>query len=519
VSAVAARQALAYRRRRRRAHRPPGQLSDLLALAYVLVLYALILGWGTFRTLRQATASPAEAARLVELLARLGPAVLLVGLVAALRYATWQGPVVFGAADVQLLLAAPLPRAALVRPRLAWGLGAGAALGGLLGLGAFLLLWAELAVPAGPLLAAALLGPAAVGLLAGALGWLVEESPACARAVLRLSPVGLLLAAALPAAPGAALWSGPWGWAVGPTLAAAGGRVPSWPAQTALLALAVAAAVTVAWRRAGGAPTEELARRAALRGGLAASAYLLDVRAVVLLRQQATRALLGVRRVRLRRPRARWLAIPWRDALAMLRAPGRLGWAAALAGGAILAVAAAPSRRALVAAAVLAGYLAAGRLVESIRVETDQPDAHYQLSWRSSTLMLLHCLLPAAVLAALGILLAVAVWLAGLLSTTALGLALAGVPATAAVLVLAAAIAGRRGRVPVELLLLGDVGGIALLLWIMTGPLLAETLLGVPIALLRATPTPQAAIPAVTVWLALVVLAESAWLRTRKPPS
>jgi hypothetical protein len=152
-------------------------------------------------------------------------------------------------------------------------------------------------------------------------------------------------------------------------------------------------------------------------------------------------------------------------------------------------------------------------------VETDQPDAHYQLSWRYSTLMLLHCLLPAAVLAALGTLLAVAVWLAGLLSTAALGLALAGVPATAAVLVLAAAIAGRRDRVPVELLLLGDVGGIALLLWIMTGPLLAETLLGVPIALLRATPTPQAAIPAVTVWLALVMLAESAWLRTRKPPS
>lgn len=506
MSAVAARQALAYRRRRRRAHRRPGQLSDLLALAYVMVLYALILGWGSFRTLRQTTASPAEAARLAELLARLGPAVLLVGLVAALRYATWQGPVVFGAADVQLLLAAPLPRAALVRPRLVWGLGAGATLGGLLGLGAFLLLWAELAVPAGPLLAAA-------------LGWLVEESPVRARAVLRLSPVGLLLAAALPAVPAEALWSGPWGWAVGPIIAAAGGWAPGWPAQAALLALAVAAAVTAAWRRAGGAPTEELARRAALRGGLAASAYLLDVRAVALLRQQATRALLGVRRVRLRPPRARWLAIPWRDTLAMLRAPGRLGWAAALAAGAILAVAAAPSRRGLGIAAVLAGYLAAGRLVESIRVETDQPDAHYQLSWRYGNLILLHCLQPAVVLAAIGSLLVVAAWLAGLLPTAALGLALTGTPATAAVLVLAAAIAGRRGRVPVELLLLGDVGGIALLLWILTGPLLAETLLGVPIALLRATPTPQTAIPAVAVWLALVVLGESAWLRTRKPPS
>jgi hypothetical protein len=445
--------------------------------------------------------------------------VLLVGLVAALRYATWRGPVVFAAADVQLLLAAPLPRAALVRPRLAWGLGAGATLGGLLGLGAFLLLWAELAVAAGPLLAAAVLGPAAVGLLAAALGWLVEESPARARAVLRLSLVGLLLAAALPAVPAEVLWSGPWGWAVGPIIAAAGGRVPGWPAQAALLALAVTAAVTIAWRRAGGAPTEELARRAALRGGLASSAYLLDARGVVLLRQQATRALLGVRRVRLRPPRARWLAIPWRDTLAMLRAPGRLGWAAALAAGAILVVAAAPSRRGLVIAVVLAGYLAAGRLVESIRVKTDQPDAHYQLSWRYGNLMLLHCLLPTVVLAILGSLLVVAAWLAGLLPTAVLGLALAGAPAAAAVLVLAAAIAGRRGRVPVELLLLGDVGGIALLLWIMTGPLLAETLLGVPIALLRATPTSQAAIPAVTVWLALVVLGESAWLRTRKPPS
>jgi hypothetical protein len=519
MSAVAARQALAYRRRRRRAHRPPGQLSDLLALAYVLVLYALILGWGTFRTLRQTTASPAEAARLAELVARVGPAVLLASLVAALRYATWQGPVVFAAADVQLLLAAPLPRAALVQPRLGWGLGAGAALGGLLGLGMFLLLWAELAVAAGPLLAAAVLGPAAVGLLAAALGWLVEESTLRARAVLRWSPVGLLLAAALPAAPDGALWSGPWGWAVGPLVAAAGGRAPGWPVQATLLALAVAAAATVAWRRAGGAPTEELARRAALRGGLTASAYLLDVRGVALLRQQAARALLGVRRVRLRRPRTRWLAIPWRDALALLRAPGRLGWAAALAAGAVLVVAAAPGRRGLVTLAVLAGYLAAGRLVESIRVETDQPDAHYQLSWRYGALMLLHCLLPAVVLATVGMLLVVAAWLAGLLSIAGLGLALAGAPAAAAVLVLAAAIAGRRGRVPVELLLLGDVGGIALLLWIVTGPLLAETLLGVPVALLRATPTPQAAIPAVTVWLALVVLGESAWLRTRKPPS
>jgi hypothetical protein len=519
VTVVPAHSALAYRRRRRRAHRPPGHLSDLLTMAYVVVLYALIVGWSTFRTLRQTTASPAQAIRLAELLARLGPAGLLVAVVAALRYATWQGPVVFGAADVQLLLAAPLPRAALVRPRLAWGLVAGAALGGLVGLGAFLLLWAELAVPTGPLLAACLLGPAAVGLLAAALGWLVEESPARAKGVLRLSPFGLLLAPALWAAPDLALWSGPWGWAVGPVVAAAGGRVPGWPFQAALLALAAAAALTAAWGRAGAAPTEELARRAALRGGLAANAYLLDVRGVALLRQQATRALVGVRRVRLRPPRKRWLAIPWRDGLTILRAPGRLGWATALVGAAVLTAAAAPERRGLVAAAVLAGYLAAGRLVEPVRAEADQPDARHQLTWSYGSLILWHCLLPAALLATLGTLAEVAAWLAGLLPHAALGLALASTPPAAAVLVLAAAIAGRRGRIPVELLALGDAGAIALLGWIVTGPLLAETLLGLPIALLRSAPTARAAVPAAATWMALAVLAESAWLRTRKPSS
>jgi hypothetical protein len=30
-----------------------------------------------------------------------------------------------------------------------------------------------------------------------------------------------------------------------------------------------------------------------------------------------------VRRLRLHHPRHRWLAVPWRDALSLLRAPGR----------------------------------------------------------------------------------------------------------------------------------------------------------------------------------------------------
>src|SRR6266498_4871772 len=92
-------------------------------------------------------------------LARIGVATLLLGLLAALRHATWQGPVVFRLPDVQWLLSAPIDRGALVRLRLARALAAGVAAGALLGLGTFVLLEAELGVPARPLLAAALLGP------------------------------------------------------------------------------------------------------------------------------------------------------------------------------------------------------------------------------------------------------------------------------------------------------------------------------------------------------------------------
>jgi hypothetical protein len=518
-------------RARRRAHRPPGQRSDRFANAYGAGLYLVIGLVIAARLLRQSPARGATATWLVSGgIARTGAALLLLGLLATLRYATWQGPVVFRGPDVQWLLGAPLARVALVRVRLGRSLVAGAAAGALLGLGAFVLLQAELAIAAGPLLVAAVLGPAAVGLLAASLGWLVERSPAAARAVLRASPLALALAAALalvPAGTGAALWSGPWGWAMGPLAAAAGASVPGWPLQAALLLAATAAALLAAWARAGTVATEELARRAAARSGLAANLYNFDARGAVLVRRHSARGLLGVRRVRIPRPRLPWLAVPWRDALALLRLPERLGWTGGLAGAGVLAAAAEPDRRVVLALAILAGYLAAAQLTEPLRADADQPDASRQLPWTWGQLLLLHCLVPALALAAIAAAAAALAAGLGLLHGTAVWLALAGCPPAAAVLVAASAIAGQRGRLSPGTLAtaygLGEFGAPTYLFgWVAAGPLLAEVALGIPAATLRAAAgRPDAltnAVAGAAILLLSTLAAELLYLHARPAP-
>jgi hypothetical protein len=453
-----------------------------------------------------------------------GAAALLFGLVALLRYTTWQGPVVLRAPDVPFLLAAPLDRAALVRRRLLRAAVLALAAGAVLGLGGFVLLELQLRVAAGPLLAAATLVGALLGALAAALGWLVECSARRATAVLRLSPAVLLLgAAAALALPRALLeWSGPWGWALAPVVAAAGGRAPAWPVQLGVLLAVTTAAVVAAWRGAGGAPTEELARRAGTRAGLGADLYVGDLRGAVLRRASAG-GLLGVPRLRLPPPRRRWLALPWRGALSLLRAPGRVAWAALAGGGAVLGVAAAPQRRVLVAVAALAAYLAAARLVEPVRLEVDQPDAHQQLTWRYGELLLWHCLLPGAVLAGVGLLALTAARLAGLFPAAWFWPALVGCLPVAALLVLLAAGVGARGRAPVYLLALGDYGALALVVWFLLGPLLAETVLLWSAAVLRrgvaAGTAPAAAVGGAAVVVLLAAGVAGAWLRARQPPS
>ena len=525
---------LQFLRRRRRAHRSPQQRSDRFTGLYTVGLYTAILAWAGFQALRQGPSRGGSAAWLAGQggLARLATVALLLGLLAALRYATWQGPVVFTAPEVHFLLGSPLPRAELVRGRLRRGLLAGAGIGVVLGLAAFVLLEAELAVPAWPLLAAAVGGAALFGALAAALGWLVESSAASARVVLLASPLVLAAAAAVwlggAAAAGAGPWSGPWGWASGPLVAAAGGRDPGWAVQAALLAVLTAAAVAAAWRTAARVTLEELERRAGTRAGVGASIFMADPRGAVLLRHQAVRGLVGVRRLRLRHPRSRWLALPWRDAVGLLRAPGRVGWAAVLCGSGALAVAAQPGRRLLAAGAVVVAYLGAAQLVEPLRGEADQPDASRQLPWRWGELVLLHTVTPILVLTVIGTALAAALALAGLLPGAAFGLALVGCLPVGAALVWSAAIAGQRGRLGLDQLMtaavMGELAGpIYLLRWFATGPLVALTVLLGPVLILQGAaglpaPRAQAAATNAAALLVAAVAVQGAWLRSRQPP-
>ena len=531
---VPAAPALAFLRARRRAHRSPQQRSDRFTALYTLGLYAAIGLWIGFHVLRQSPAVGGSAAWLTGGgLARAGTTALLLGLLAAVRYATWQGPVVFSKPDVHFLLGAPLPRAELVRGRLVRGLLFGGGLGALLGLGAFVLLEAELGAPVSHLLAAALLGPAAFGVLAAALGWLVESSASRARGLLLASP--LLLAAAVAvglggaAATSIAPWSGPWGWALGPLLAAAGGHNPGWPIQAGLLAAGTLATVLAGWREAGRITVEQLDRRAGIRAGLAANLFTADLRGAALLRRKAVRGLLGTRRVRLRHPRRRWLALPWRDALGLLRTQGRAGWAFVLCGGGALGAAAAPDRKVLAAAAIVTAYLGAAQLLEPLRAEADQPDAGRMLPWRWGDLILLHTVTPMVALTVIGLLVTALAAALSLLAGAALGMALGACPLVAAALVWSAAIPGQRGRLgPDQLMtasLLGEVGGpLYLLRWAATGPLVALVVLLPPALMLQGAaagspPRTQATVTNALVFVVVALAVEVAWLRSRRPPA
>jgi hypothetical protein len=517
---------LAYLRDCQRGHRRKSGW-DWFTDVYTVLLFVTLGGYLAFGALRESAISQAEAVGFIDELVRWAPPVLLLLFVSALRYCTWQGPVLFSLPDVEWLLSAPLSHAEIVRRRLRRGLAVAASLGSALGLAAFVVVEAELGVAAWPLLGATVGGLASLGLLAGAAGWLIECSPKRARIVLRASPLVIPAGAALAFAPSVvegdvALWSGPWGWAAGPLIAAAGGSAPGWPYQATLLAVTALAMVAIAWRSAGSAPTEEFARRAGIRSGLVAALYFADVRGAALLVRRAGENLLGMRRIRLRRPRSSWLAVPWRDALSLLRAPGRIGWALLLTVGGASAVAAAPHSRAIVAASVVAGYAAATRLVEPLRLEADQPDAHHVLPWRWGDLLLLHCAVPVLSLTVLGVLAVSAASLAGLLPAAAAWSALALCPLVSATFVLSAVIAGQRSPFPIELLLLGgDVGAVVLLVWLVTGPILAGVALILPVSIMHRAAADGSLVEATGTAAAVLVvtlLAAVAYLRSRRQP-
>jgi Family of unknown function (DUF6297) len=463
---------------------------DRFTDVYTVVLFAVFAGFLAFGALRESAVAEREAVRLIDELTRWSPTVLFLASVAALRYSTWQGPVLFSLPDVEWLISAPLSRAELIRSRLRRGLTVAAGIGAALGLAAFVLIAAELGVAAWPLFAATVGGLATLGLLAGAAGWLVESSTERARMVLRASPLVIPLAivlALLPAvaAGGVALWSGPWGWATGPVVAAVGEQIPGWPYQVVLLVTLTSAAVWTAWRNADAAPAEELARRAGMRSGLVAALYFADVRGASLLVRRARASLLGVRRTKLRRPWSSQLAIPWRDALSTARAPTRLAWVVSLVVAGVIAILAVPDRRAILVAGLLAGYVAGAKGLEPLRLEADQPDAHHVLPLAWGQLLLRHCVVPVLVLIVPAVVTVIVAWMVTSLGSDAAASALILCPLVSATLVLCAAIAAKRGPFPIELLLLGgDVGIVVLVVWLATGPILAALALAVPAGLM-----------------------------------
>jgi hypothetical protein len=402
-----------------------------------------------------------------------GPALLLVGLLAAARFGRWQGPVSFGSPDVGLVLTAPIALAALVRPKLDQGLALGGLAGAILAGLSLLLLSGGAASPGLWRSLGGVAGVAAFGALSVAASWLVQTSRRAGFIVGRATPAVLALGGglALAAHAGSAgrtvgVWSGPWGWAVAPFAGTAG-----WPVALAALLICAMAMGALARRRAGAATLESFLERAETRSGLTASGVSLDYRGMGLARRAAlpsgarhrasvantpiwrssdgapgTHPLPPRRPPRVRRPRTERWAVLWRDTLALTRDLPRGGWATLLAAAGTLEAVAHPGDIAAAGVGAAALYFAAALVCEPLRLEVDDPSrSSVLLSWPFARVLVAHCLLPVAALAGVCALSIVAAVSLGGAGAGALTLIPALVVPVSGVAVLSAALAARRG--------------------------------------------------------------------------
>jgi hypothetical protein len=258
-----------------------------------------------------------------------------------------------------------------------------------------------------------------------------------------------LVAAAGHVGAAIAAWSGPWGWVTQPFTARAG-----WPGAVALLLALTVAAVVAARRRVDGAGAYVFLQRAEVRTGMATAAFVLDYRGVAQHRRGARTPGGGAGGVRGRlarllaipRPRSARLAIPWRDAVTGVREPARAG-AAALVVAACITEAVTHPGRGLPAAVCAVGFYASAALVcEPLRDEVDHPDRGVVLlSRRFGSLLLAHCMVPAAVLWVSGAVTITVLWAVGVVGSLALLLIPGLLLAATWLAVLGAALATRRG--------------------------------------------------------------------------
>lgn len=387
-----------------------------------------------------------------------GPAVLLIVMLAAARFGSWQGPVSFSAADLGLVLTAPIASSDLVRPKLEHSLVVGALVGAVIGGVAIVVVTGG---PAGLGVArslGAVVGVACVSVISVAVSWLVQSSRGSTRRIGRVSLAVVLAAAALVAAGellnrSVGVWSGPWGWAIAPLAGGAG-----WPVGLGLAVVSGTAVVVWALNRAGASSLEMFAVRAATRSALSASAWTLNYRSAALSYRAAQPTFARVA-VRVRPPVRARRAVAWRDAVALLRDPSRFGWATLLGAGAVVEVLTHPGRVLPAGLAAAGLYFAAALLSEPLRVDVGYPDrSAVLLSWTFARVLLAHCALPALALAAITtvtVLVSVALGVAGASVLVLIPTLLVGVVATS---MLAAALAARRGGRIDEALLIRMLG-------------------------------------------------------------
>jgi hypothetical protein len=487
--------ALLRQLRRGRARKQAVSLVYWLYLtALVVFIYGSWLVAAVVRALRHPPPPTANAALLV----RAAPAGLtalgLTVIVFLLWDALWRGPVTVARPTADWLLATPVRRDRLLRPRYRASALATALAGAVFGL-----------VPAAILVAAGLggggtghvlrlAGAAALGagLLAGlgaGAASLVEAHPGSWHGLRLALPgaaagvaslAGLAAATAvwrLPSAVGTALlWSGPWGWAVQGAAGLAGGPAPLWVLAMTILAIAASCMIVAGDRAAATVSAAALRTRARTVGDMSAAAMSLDTRSMATAyRDSASRH--RPARLRIRPPLLRQLVLPWRDLTALIRAPARLAWSVLLAlasiGFGALAVRAAHSALLPLTGALSFGYLAAAGLSEGARLDADDPRRSAQLPFRYHRLVWWHALVPCLVLAVLACVPAAALALATG-RVRLLGLVVVTIP----VLVAGALLNAYRGPMPANLFAgfdtpAGNTAAVSIAAWYASGPLIA----------------------------------------------
>lgn len=454
-----------FRRTRRR--RLAGRsIYPVYVVALVVVLYGATAAGPAVQALDRSRPTADQLSVIATALPGMLTAIIVLLLLGLLRTATWRGPVALSAADAQWLLPLPVDRAELLRQRahraLLVSLLAGAAFGALVGLLLGIVVTTRvLDAVISAAVAGALLGPTVT-----AGGLLVERSGRLARVLLRGTPVVVLLAlavggtGAVSRTPGrVAWWTGPWGWAAVVVDHATGAPSAAPLAWTLLGVLALASAVVV-HQLAPGIPAARLRGAAGTAEAVGASLALGETRAAAV--QIASARDTTPLRLRLPAPRWPWLVVPWRDAVALLRTPARVG-------ATVLLVAAATTTLALadrlhgathgvvtVLGAAL-GLAAASRAAEPARLDADDPGRSGALPQPFDQLAVLHAVTPTVLLTVLALLAAV---VTAAVAPVAVGPGLLLAVCAGPLLVAAVLASVFRGRVPLHLAYTGgDVGG------------------------------------------------------------